>query len=46
MTFIEFLKIKKGIETERKNALDFMDEYYDEYLMFLRGVKDGCAPKE
>lgn len=43
MTFIEYLKIKKGIDTEGKNAFDFMDEYYDEYMEYLRGVKDGCS---
>ena len=46
MTFIEFLKVKKEIDVDRKKAMDYMDDYYDEYLMYLRGVKDGCAPKE
>ncbi len=45
MTFLEFLKIKKGIDMEGKNMFEFMDDYYDEYLMYLRGVKDGCGPK-
>lgn len=43
MTFLEYLKLKKGIETDGKNVFEFMDEYYDEYLAFLRGVKDGCG---
>lgn len=46
MTFAQFLKIKKGIDPEGKNLDDLMDEYYDEYTLFLRGVKDGCGPKE
>lgn len=45
MTFLEFLKIKKGIETDGKKMFEFMDDYYDEYLLYLRGVKDGCGPK-
>jgi len=43
MTFKEFLKIKKGIETDDRNVFEFMDDYYDEYMMYLRGVKDGCG---
>lgn len=46
MTFGEFLKLKKGIDPEGKDLDDLMDEYYDEYTLFLRGVKDGCGPKE
>lgn len=46
MTFKEFLKIKKGIDTDSKNVFEFMDDYYDEYQDFLRGIKDGCGPKE
>lgn len=46
MTFKEFLKIKKGLDTEGKNVFEFMDDYYDEYMDFLKGVKDGCGPKE
>ncbi|MBI1912365.1 MAG: hypothetical protein HYS21_10235 [Deltaproteobacteria bacterium] len=45
MTFIEFLKVKKEIDTEGRNVFEFMDDYYDEYLMYLRGTKDGCGPK-
>lgn len=45
VTFLEFLKQKKGINTDGKNMFEFMDDYYDEYLSFLRGVKDGCGPK-
>lgn len=44
MTFKEFLKVKKGLDTEGRNVFEFMDEYYDEYMEFLRGVKDGCSP--
>ena len=46
MTFAQFLKLKKGIDPEGKDLGDLMDEYYDEYTLFLRGVKDGCGPKE
>lgn len=46
MTFIQYLKIKKGINTDEKDLMDLMDEYYDEYLQFLKGVKDGCGPKD
>lgn len=46
MTFKEFLKIKKGIDTTDRNVFEFMDDYYDEYMAYLRGVKDGCGPKE
>ena len=45
MSFLEWLKIKKGIDTTDKNVFDFMDEYYDEYMLFLKGTKDGCSPK-
>lgn len=45
MTFLEYLRIKKGIDTEGKSMFEYMDDYYDEYLMYLRGVKDGCGPK-
>ncbi len=45
MTFLEFLKIKKKIDTDGKNVFDFMDEYYDEYLIYLKQTKDGCGPK-
>ncbi|MBI5894343.1 MAG: hypothetical protein HZB79_12010 [Deltaproteobacteria bacterium] len=43
MTFKEFLKQKKNIDTDKVNPMDFMDEYYDEYRQFLSGVKDGCS---
>ncbi len=43
MTFLEFLKVKKGIATDGKHISEFMDDYYDEYLAFLKGVKDGCG---
>ena len=45
MTFLEFLKIKKGIDTDGKQMFEFMYDYYDEYLLYLRGVKEGCGPK-
>lgn len=45
MTFKEYLKLKKGIDTEGKDVFEFMDDYYDEYMAFLKGVKDGCGPK-
>jgi hypothetical protein len=43
MTFTDFLKKKKGIDIEGKDLNELMDEYYDEYLMFMKGVKDGCS---
>lgn len=43
MTFKEYLKIKKNIDMEGKEVFEFMDDYYDEYMAFLRGVKDGCS---
>ncbi|GMR05264.1 MAG: hypothetical protein BMS9Abin24_064 [Thermodesulfobacteriota bacterium] len=43
MTFMEYLKVKKKIDTEGKQPFEFMDEYYDEYLDYLRGMKDGCS---
>ena len=46
MTFKEFLKQKKGIDTSRVDPMDFMDEYYDEYTEYLASVKDGCGPQE
>ena len=46
MTFKEFLKQKKGIDTSRVDPMDFMDEYYDEYTEYLASLKDGCNPKE
>ncbi len=45
MTFIQFLKIKKGIDPEGKDLNELMNEYYDEYTSFLMGTKDGCSPK-
>lgn len=46
MTFLQYLQIKKKIDTEGKDLMDLTDEYYDEYMDFLKGVKDGCSPKE
>ncbi len=46
MTFAEFLKIKKSIDPEGKDMMDLMDEYYDEYQDYLKGVKDGCGPNK
>ncbi|MEK6791112.1 MAG: hypothetical protein AABY45_05355 [Deltaproteobacteria bacterium] len=43
MTFLEFLKVKKNINMDGKQIFEFMDDYYDEYLAFLKGVKDGCG---
>ncbi len=46
MTFIQYLKMKKGIEdAESRDLNELMDDYYDEYLMFLKGIKDGCGTK-
>jgi len=46
MTFMEFIRQKKEIDIEGKNPFDFMDEYYEEYMEFMKGIKDGCGPKE
>ena len=46
MTFKEFLKQKKEVDTTKVNPMDFMDEYYDEYIEYLAKVKDGCNPKD
>lgn len=46
MTFIEFLKIKKGLSVDGRAAADFMAEYYDEYTEYLAKLKDGCGPAE
>jgi len=46
MTFIEYLKMKKGIaDPESQDLNDLMDDYYDDYMMYLKGVKDGCSTK-
>ncbi|MBI5682129.1 MAG: hypothetical protein HZC45_03015 [Deltaproteobacteria bacterium] len=42
MTFKEFLKEKKKIDTDKIAPVDLMDEYYDDYKNFLAGLKDGC----
>ena len=46
MTFKEFLRQKKDIDTTKVDPMDFMDEYYDEYTEYLAKGKDGCSPKE
>jgi len=43
MTFKEFLKTKKSIDTEGKNVFEFMDDHYDEYMDYLKNLKDGCS---
>ncbi len=43
MTFIEFLEKRKKIDLEDKDLDELMDEYYDEYIAFMRGLKDGCG---
>ncbi len=43
MTFIEFLKKRKKIDPEGKDLDELMDEYYDEYIAFMRTLKDGCG---
>lgn len=43
MTFLEYLKEKKGIEVDRLDIMALMDEYYEEYRQYLSGVKDGCS---
>lgn len=46
MTFIDYLKLKKGVDTDKVDPMDLMDEYYDEYKEYLLKTKDGCSPKE
>ncbi len=43
MTFTEFLKGKKGIDTGGRDLSEFMDDYYEEYTDYLRTLKDGCG---
>jgi hypothetical protein len=43
MTFIEFLKTKKGIDTRGRDISEFMDDYYEEYSEYLMSLKEGCA---
>ncbi|MBI3399258.1 MAG: hypothetical protein HY265_05800 [Deltaproteobacteria bacterium] len=45
MTFKEYLKQKKGIDTSKVDPLDFVEEYYDEYIEYLVNIKDGCSSK-
>ncbi len=46
MTFIEYLKLKKNIaDPESQDLNDLMDDYYDDYMMYLKGVKEGCSTK-
>ncbi len=46
MTFLEYIKLKKGIDVSKADPTDLMDEYYDEYREYLANIKDGCGPKE
>lgn len=46
MTFLEYLKQKKGIDTDKAELMELMDEYYEEYREYLAQIKDGCRPKE
>ena len=46
MTFNEYLKVKKEIDPAQRDLSDLTEEYYDEYLEYLRGVKEGCGPDE
>jgi len=46
MTFLQYLQIKKKIDTKDKDLMDLTDEYYDEYMDFLKGMKDGCSQKD
>ncbi|MBI5286513.1 MAG: hypothetical protein HY878_02850 [Deltaproteobacteria bacterium] len=43
MTFLEYLKQKKGIEAGEKDLMELMNAYYEEYRQYLLGVKDGCS---
>lgn len=43
MTFLEYLKQKKGIEVDKADIIALTDEYYEEYRQYLSGVKDGCS---
>ncbi len=44
MTFTQYLKAKKDVDPDSREMSDLMDEYYDDYMEFLRGLKDGCGP--
>ncbi|MFZ3072194.1 MAG: hypothetical protein WA162_03005 [Thermodesulfobacteriota bacterium] len=41
MTFTEFLKRKKGVDSEGADLNELMEKYYDEYTEFMRKLKDG-----
>ncbi len=43
MTFTEFVKTKKGIDTDGNDISELMARYYDEYAAYLKTVKDGCG---
>jgi hypothetical protein len=43
VTFTEFLRIKKGIDSDGKDISEFTAVYYDEYVEYLKGLKDGCG---
>lgn len=45
MTFNQYLKVKLGIDPESAELDELMDEHYDEYMEYLKGVKDGCGPE-
>lgn len=46
MTFLEYLKQKKGIDVKHGDASSFMDEYYEEYRENLSKLKDGCSAND
>ncbi|MBI3753510.1 MAG: hypothetical protein HY266_05610 [Deltaproteobacteria bacterium] len=46
MTFLEYLKQKKRIDTNKAELMELMDQYYEEYREYLAQIKDGCGPKE
>jgi hypothetical protein len=46
LTFIEYLKIKKGIDVRGEPMTELMESYYAEYAEYLAGLKDGCGAGE
>ncbi len=44
MTFVQFLKVKKEIDTDGQDLDELMDEHYGEYNAYMMSLKDGCGP--
>ena len=46
MTFTEYLKVKLGLDPDKSEMADLMDEHYDDYTEYLSKLKDGCGPDD